>query len=66
MIYAIRQILYISGKNLVFLKNGFFAVKNVGILFQKIVNILMGEQESQNCKYCGQSADQNLRINKKL
>ena len=66
MIYAIRQIHYITGKILVFLKNGFFAVKNVGILFRKIVNIPMGEQGSQNCKYFGQSAYQNLRNNKKL
>ena len=32
------------------MRTGFFVVKNVGILFQKIVNTLMGGQESQNLK----------------
>ena len=30
------------------MKVGFFAVKSVGILFQKKANILMVEQENQN------------------
>ena len=32
----------------IIIKGGFFAVKSVGILFQKKANILMVEQENQN------------------
>jgi len=46
------------------IRSGFFAVKNVGILFQKILNIPMEEQGSQNYKYFGQPRYQKLR-NKK-
>ena len=47
MIYVISQIKFISESNRKFIRNGYFVVKNVGISFQKIVNIRMVEQESQ-------------------
>ena len=34
--------------NLLITQNGFSAVKNAGILFQKKINILMEEQENHN------------------
>ena len=55
---VISQINFITGSNPKFIKIGFFVVKNVGILFLNIMNIPMGELESQiykkscelNCK----------------
>ena len=46
MIYVIREILFTIELNPQFIQTGFFVVKNVGILFQNIVNINMEEQES--------------------
>ena len=50
VIYVISQIKFISESNPKFIRNGYFVVKNVGISFQKIVNIHMVEQESQEYK----------------
>ena len=50
MIYVISQVKYISELNSKFIRNGFFVVENVGISFQKIVNIHMVEQENQKYK----------------
>ena len=50
MIYVTSQIKFILELNLKFIRNGFFVVENVGISFQKIVNIHMVEQESQKYK----------------
>ena len=50
MIYVISQILSTTGLSQLFIPTGFFAVKNVGILFQNKVNIHMEELESQNYK----------------
>ncbi len=47
MIYVISQIKFITELNPTFIRTGFFVVKNVGILFQKIVNIHMVVQENQ-------------------
>ena len=47
MIYVISQEHFITGSNPKFIKNGFFVVKNVGILFLKIMTIPMVGQESQ-------------------
>tara|TARA_B100000902_G_scaffold354542_1_gene366790 strand:+ start:128 stop:274 length:147 start_codon:yes stop_codon:yes gene_type:complete len=46
VIFAIVQVEFILELNLSTTKNGFFAVKNVGILFQKKINILMEELEN--------------------
>ena len=51
MIYVIKEINYITGLNLKFIRTGFFVVKNVGILFLNIMIIPMEEQESQNNKF---------------
>ena len=48
MIYVIRKIKSITELNLKITKIGFFAVKNVGMLFQKKANIFMAVQEKQN------------------
>ena len=50
MIYVISQIKFITGWNPKFIKTGSFVVKNVGVLFLKIMTILMVEQESQTDK----------------
>ena len=39
--------MFITELNLKYILNGFFGVENVGIQFQKIANIPMGEQENQ-------------------
>ena len=46
MIYVLSQINFITELNPEFIPNGFFAAKNVGILFQNKVNIPMVGQES--------------------
>ena len=44
------KIIFITELNPVFMRNGFFVVKNVGILFQNKVTILMAELGRQKCK----------------
>ena len=60
MIYVISQEHFITGSNPKFIKNGFFVVENVGILFLKIMTIPMVGQESQIDK---ESSELNYRIN---
>tara|TARA_A100001035_G_scaffold60749_1_gene45745 strand:+ start:26 stop:196 length:171 start_codon:yes stop_codon:yes gene_type:complete len=50
VIHVISQIKFISELNLKFIPIGFFVAKNVGVLSQNIVIILMVAQESQNNK----------------
>ena len=50
MIYVITQIKLTIGLSPQFILNGFFVVKNVGILFLNKMVIPMVEQESQNDK----------------
>ena len=45
MIYVISQIRFITGLNPIFIKTGFFVVKNVGILFLDMIIIPMVVQE---------------------
>ena len=45
-----RQINFITELNPQFIRTGFFAVKNVGILFLNKIFIPMVEQENQNDK----------------
>ena len=47
MIYVINQVKFITGLNQQFINTGFFVVKNVGILFQNIMDIPMEGQEKQ-------------------
>ena len=61
MIYVISQEYFITGSNPKFIKNGFFVVKNVGILFLKIMTIPMVGQESQIDK---ESSEFNCKTNK--
>ena len=49
-IYVISQIKFITELNPKFIQNGCFAVENVGMLFQNIVNIPMVARESQKIK----------------
>ena len=60
MIYVISQVHFITGSNPKFIRNGFFVVKNVGILFLKIITIPMVGQESQIDK---ESIELYCRIN---
>ena len=60
MIYVISQEHFITGSNPKIIKNGCFVVKNVGILFLKIMTIPMVGQESQIDK---ESSKLNYRIN---
>ena len=50
MIYVISEINFITELNPLLIGTGFFAVKNVGILFLNKMVIPMAEQESQNDK----------------
>ena len=45
-VFVRDQAKFILELNLLITQNGFSAVKNAGILFQKKINILMEEQES--------------------
>ena len=65
MIYVISQIKFIWGLNPQFIQNGFFVVKNVGILFQNILIILMVEQENLEQKIMKKRAKSN-KVMKKM
>ena len=47
VIYVISKIKFITGLKPQFIRTGFFVVKNVGILFQNMIDIPMEVQESQ-------------------
>ena len=51
MIFVIDQIKFITGLNPHFKLDGFFVVKNVGILFLNRMVMSMVAQESQNNKF---------------
>ena len=50
MICVISKVLSNTGSNQLFILTGFFAVKNVGMLFQNMINIHMEVQGNQNFK----------------
>ena len=55
MIYAIDQIKFTTELNLQFIRNGFFVVNDVGILFQNKLIIHTEAQERQNYKIIKQT-----------
>ena len=59
VIFVMNWVKFNLELNLQITPNGFFVVKNAGILFQKKINILMEGRESHNLKKIGKLDKKN-------
>ena len=66
MIYVISQIKFITELNPLFIKTGFFVVKNVGMLFLNIIIIPTVAQENLNNKFSCKIICKNNQIIRSL